>query len=251
MLLALTLATITGAAAPSADAALFSRHWNDNRAELSAYRLVQPRYGQPRTGEAVMIWVVEPFSRKKAVKVDDPAKAPEGEVVQVMKLNHLRDIQTGIYPYHLMTSVFLPTTPGQGGANPQGPLKIAFSSQEWCGTVFHRLVRSGDGWRSTWHSSFEQESDGTATFASSDDLLFDDELWWRVRELVQPLRAGTYRYLPGLAAARLSHVQMVTGQVGVIRSEKRAELLGSIRDTYWQHNRLGDEKLRTRLGLAP
>ena len=70
-----------------ADVSAFWQTWSDGQAEVSGYRLVQPRYGQSRTGHAVLIYVTEPFSRKKKVKVD--RYTPNNpDHFTVLKLNH-------------------------------------------------------------------------------------------------------------------------------------------------------------------
>jgi len=40
----------------------FGAHWHDGKAELDGYRLELTRYGEHRTGQAVAIYVTEPFS---------------------------------------------------------------------------------------------------------------------------------------------------------------------------------------------
>ena len=47
----------------------------------------------------------------------------------MLKLNSVRDFQTGIYHYNVMTSVFARVAAGWPIA------KVSFSSQEWCGHV--------------------------------------------------------------------------------------------------------------------
>ncbi len=106
----------------------FETYWHDGKAELNGYRLTVSRYGQPRTGRAVAIYVTEPFSKSKRVKVDDPTKNPGG-VEDVLKLNLVRDFQTGIYDYNTMVSVFVRSADFS-------PVKTSFSSAEWCGHVF-------------------------------------------------------------------------------------------------------------------
>ena len=288
----------------------FYAHWSDSRAELDGYRLTQPRYGEPRPGEAIMVWVTEGFSAHKHVKLDHPEKAGEDSVT-VMKLNLIRKFVTGIYDYSLMTSVFSPVVFPPAPSSAETPLKISFTSQEWCGNVFQQLVRNPDALESRWFSYFEAEGDGAERIALSDDLLTDDETWYRMRELTRPFKSGTYRLIPALHSVRLSHAPPVPGTVTVSRSaapetltvpagtfvvtrwtlalswgprgnqrqartvwvesalphriiawegdaasfqgnepsRERAELTGSIRDTYWSHHRLGDEHLRSALGL--
>lgn len=192
-MLATTLVALLLAAPPE-----FGAHWFDGKAELNGYRLTQPRYGQPRPGEAVMIWVTEPFSRAKHVKLDAPERAG-ADRAEVLKLNHTRRFLTGIYPYTLLTSVFAPLE-GDPAA-----WKVTFSAQEWCGHVFHQLDRRGATLRSDWRSYFESEGDGNASIALQPGVLLEDELWFKVRELLAPFAPGTYEVYPSLATARLGH----------------------------------------------
>ena len=115
----------------------FWAHWGDGKAELNGYRLTQPRYGAPRAGTAILIYVTEDMSDSLRVKAD-PGKHPKSDVYPVLKLNAIRDFQTGIYDYNVMTSIFARVAPGWPVA------KLSFSSQEWCGHVWHQLLpRSG------------------------------------------------------------------------------------------------------------
>src|SRR5262245_11906874 len=72
----------------------FWKHWGDNRAELSGYELVFPRYGTLRKGTAVAIFVTETFSSSLRVK-SDPGKHPASDEFPVMKLNLVEDFSTG------------------------------------------------------------------------------------------------------------------------------------------------------------
>ena len=125
---ALALAMLIGLAAPlrAADPS-FDSYWHDGKAELDGYRLELTRYGAPRPAQAVMIYVTEPFSISKHVKLDDPSRSPQ-DVVDVLKLNLVRDFQTGIYDYNTMVSLFVRTSDLE-------PLKESVTSAEWCGTV--------------------------------------------------------------------------------------------------------------------
>ncbi len=214
----------------------FWKHWSDGRSELDGYRLVQPRYGQKRNGHAVMIWVIEPFSRAKHVKSDHP-EAPGADAPVVMKLNHVRKFQTGIYDYSLMTSVFSPVVIGATDLAAQTPLKVSFTSQEWCGNVFQQVTRTGSELDTRWFSYFESEGDGAQKLSTSTDLVFDDEIWIRVRELSGgPFAAGQYKLLPSLASVRLGHAAMVPGTLAVKRGEFGTTRVpaGSFETETWQ-----------------
>ena len=107
VLFPLALAVLAGFAAPARAAdPSFDAYWHDGKAELDGYRLELSRYGAPRPAQAVMIFVTEPFSQSKHVKLDDPSRSP-GDAVDVLKLNLVRDFQTGIYDYNTMVSLFV------------------------------------------------------------------------------------------------------------------------------------------------
>lgn len=79
--------------------------WYDGNAELSGYRLTTPRYGELRSGELSLVYVTEPMHRATWIKDDD---AGPGDRVDVLKLNQSFGFLTGVYPYSVMTSVFAP-----------------------------------------------------------------------------------------------------------------------------------------------
>src|SRR5438093_5303628 len=109
----------------------FKGYWYKGKAELNRYSLEQSRYGQIHKGEAVLIFVTEPFLTDTEVKYEhgDRSKA-----VPVLKLNFTRRFFTGIYPYTLITSTFTPVD-----FRKQRTLKIASSTQEWCGVTYSQL----------------------------------------------------------------------------------------------------------------
>src|SRR5262245_28457042 len=117
--------------APEPAASAFEPHWQDGRAEIDGYRYTVIRYGAERSGQAVLIYVTEPFSERRHVKVDDPRGNPS-DTFEALKLNLVRDFQTGIYDYNTTTSLFT-------RSRDFSPVKIAFSSMEWCGVVYEEL----------------------------------------------------------------------------------------------------------------
>jgi hypothetical protein len=140
---------------PAYDSA-FWEHWGDGRAELAGYDLVTPRYGAERQGTAVAMFVTEPFSAGARVKADGPARedGEGGGTFQAMKLNLIQDVPTGVYDYNLMTSAFvaLQSVPGEPALPPGAPVKVSFSSQEWCGHVYPQALfrQSGVRLRAVW-----------------------------------------------------------------------------------------------------
>ncbi|MBN1477549.1 hypothetical protein JXA47_12410 [Candidatus Sumerlaeota bacterium] len=178
----------------------FESHWRDGRAELDGYRLTIERYGEIRQGEAVMIFVTEPFSESQLVKVDDPSANP-ADTFEALKLNLVRDFQTGVYDYNTMVSVFT-------HAADFSPAKITFTSAEWCGHVYEELRFRPEGIESQIFSYFEGES-GASTLTPEPDGVAEDNLFITLRGLRgAPLEPGETRevaFLPSAFQRRLWH----------------------------------------------
>jgi hypothetical protein len=178
----------------------FGSYWYDGKAELDGYDLRVSRYGQTRRGRAVMIYVTEPFSDSKRVKVDDPSADPE-DTFTVLKLNLVRDFQTGIYDYNTMVSVF-------SRVDDLKPVKISFSSAEWCGHVYEELLFHPDGIRGHYDSYFEDES-GKRDLAMKKNGVAEDNLFILLRGLrgdfLGPGEQKEIALLPGVFYGRLSH----------------------------------------------
>jgi hypothetical protein len=186
----------------------FWKHWGDNRAELSGYDLTFPRYGTPRKGVAVAIFVTETFSNALRVK-SDPGKHPKSDEFPVMKLNLVEDFATGIYDYNLMTSTFVALTPVDG--RPAGSAtKVSFSSQEWCGNMYGQILLDRSAARLSSHSYFDGEADQSRSLALPPGALPGDAVLLWARGLAAPsLRPGESREVPlvrSLATSRLNHV---------------------------------------------
>ena len=107
----------------------FKAYWYAGEAEITSYKLEQARYGELRDGNAVLIYVTEPFLPKEQVKANN--NNPEN--ISVLKLNATKKFLTGIYPYSIMSSTFYPVHDNQHA------LKTSLSVQEWCGHVYSSL----------------------------------------------------------------------------------------------------------------
>ncbi|MCA9526503.1 MAG: hypothetical protein KC549_09450 [Myxococcales bacterium] len=266
----------------------FWPYWSDGKAELAGYDLVQPRYGEKRHGRAVLIFVTEPFSRARGVKVDH-YNPNDPDHFTALKLNAVRKFQTGIYDYSVMTSVFV--DPANGFA----PAKVSFSSQEWCGHVFEE-ARFGQGAKVRIDSYFEGETTQLdVPVAGSEDALFITLRGLGAEALAtEPVTATL---LPSALDRRLRHqpakpaaitvqwgaptdvtvpagkfsVRTATWNRGVggqcqadvevawphriigwrCDDGEEAKLLGVDRIPYWQTHGEGNEALLQRLGLKP
>ena len=178
----------------------FGSWWHDGKAELDGYLLTVDRYGAPRRGRAVAIFVTEPFSGTRHVKLDAPDKTP-ADAVEVLKLNMSRQFQTGIYDYSTMLSVFSQTRDFR-------PLKIAFSSSEWCGQVYEELNFWSGFIQQKIFSYFEGES-SEGKQPSPATGVAEDNLFILLRGFHGPfLKPGEQRAVPFFTSAfyrRLAH----------------------------------------------
>lgn len=175
----------------------FSGYWYAGEAEISSYQLVQARYGEIHSGEAVLVFVTEPFSRSKQVKLDNWRDESEDKV-GVMKLNMTKKFLTGIYPYSMMMSTFVP-------ADQQGSptaLKVTTSSQEWCGHTWMQLNQDSSDYRLRGFSYFESEGDVDQGIP---DVILEDQLWTQIRLNPNELPTGKRTILPATFYLRLKH----------------------------------------------
>jgi len=244
-----------GAYSQPARADDFWAHWADGKAELSGYALTEPRYGEPREGTAVMIFVTEDFSDSARVKAD-PGKHPKSDVYPVMKLNFVRDFQTGIYDYNLLSSTFART---EWRGEPWPVVKTSFSSQEWCGHVYQQWLVRGGKLEGTLHSYFDGEGDATPELPFPDGGVMEDAVPILVRGLRGDwLSAGatkTVPFLPSAQRARLLHKPATWGEATIKRAaatSKVASALGSVDAfTYTVEERGGDTTTWTIEAAAP
>ena len=214
-------ACVALALAAPAGAQDFWKHWGDGQAELNGYQLTQPRYGASRTGSAVLVFVTEDFSDSLRVKAD-PGKHPATDVYPVMKLNFIRSFQTGIYDYNTMTSVFARVAAGWPVA------KVSFSSQEWCGHVWHQILPGKSGVAGLFHSYFDGEADGKDTLPFPDEGVLEDVLPILLRGWNgEYLKAGESRKVPllgSLFASRLAHKPLAWHPATISRAATTTEV---------------------------
>lgn len=170
----------------------FKAYWYNNEAEITSYQLTQARYGELRQGNAVLIFVTEPFLKEEQVKADESHDSN----IPVLKLNATKNFNTGIYPYSIMQSVFYPV------GNNQHALKISCSVQEWCGHVYMQLNNHAE-FEITSHSYFEGEADEDF---SLDNTVLENELWAQLRINPKSLPTGQVNMIPSFEYLRLRHV---------------------------------------------
>lgn len=265
----------------------FNAYWYAGEAEISSYNLRQSRYGEIHEGTAVLVFVTEPFSSSKQVKLDNWEDKSEDNV-SVLKLNLTKKFITGIYPYSMMMSTFTPVAADEYPS----PFKVTTSSQEWCGHTFMQINEQKNSFKVRGFSYFESEGDIDQTF---EKVLLEDELWSRIRLNSNDLPEGAMDILPSTFYLRLKHksVQPQKATLSLISVESSRfeeephqkytieyedrsiiiyfeegfpnEILGweeiydgltttasrikTIKSPYWQKNHKADSVLRKELGL--
>lgn len=206
-------ATPTAAATAAPERDRFDAHWQDGKAELNGYRYSVTRYGQRRDGTAVLIYVTEPMSESRRVKVDDPKENPK-DVFEALKVNFVREFRTGIYDYHTLGSVFTRT-------RDFSPAKITFSSAEWCGHVFEEMIFHRHHVADRYQSYFEGESD-LKRLTLQKGALAEEELLVRLRGLrgdwIRPGERKTVPFLPSAFHRRLTHRPLVWSEAKLDRA---------------------------------
>ena len=211
-LVSATRASAKGAEATKASDP-FDAHWQDGKGELNGYRYSVTRYGVRRDGTAVLIYVTEPMSESRRVKVNDPAKNPK-DTVEALKVNFVREFRTGIYDYHTLASLFTRT-------RDFSPAKITFSSAEWCGHVFEEMIWNRHHIADRYQSYFEGESD-LKRLTIKDGALTEEELLVRLRGLrrdwIRPGERKTVPFLPSAFHRRLTHRPLAWTEAKVERA---------------------------------
>jgi hypothetical protein len=175
----------------------FKKYWYGGVAEITTYQLVQARYGESRNGKAVLIFVSEPFSKSRQVKLDAPEQT-SADATPVLKMNFTKNFITGIYPYSMMLSVFTPIDRREFNHS----LKATATVQEWCGQVFAQINYRPENYTWKSFSYFEKEGDEEKSLPH---VWLEDELWNLIRLAPDQLPTGEQEVLPGLFYSRLLH----------------------------------------------
>lgn len=173
-------------------------YWYQGEAEINSYRLTQQRYGQRRTGSAVLVFVTEPFGIEDQVKLDDPSAFDDEDKKTVLKLNRIHRFTTGIYDYSLMQSVFTPVNL----STPERTLKTTTTVQDWCGQTFSQLNARDGKYEHRQFSYFEKEGDLTQKLPL---VLLEDELFSLIRMNPAHLQGAKIELLPGQFTSTMFH----------------------------------------------
>jgi hypothetical protein len=195
-----------------------------------------PRYGKLRKGTAVTIFVTEPFSNALRVKAES---AGATDAFPVMKMNLVRDYQTGVYDYNDMLCTFV-ALDAVNGLPAGASTKVSFSCQEWCGHVYSQVLFGASQVRVVRHSYFESEADGEQVLEWGPRSISADALMPWARSMAFPLmRPGgnvNIGLLTSLERQRAQHEQLRTQWAALGVGDTAAPV----------RTRVGELKARTR-----
>ncbi|HVR99364.1 MAG TPA: hypothetical protein VMW27_22270 [Thermoanaerobaculia bacterium] len=191
-------APLTRAAAPPAGDASWrlAPLWDDGKAEFCAYEVTWPRYGHRFDGRALLVLVKEPWAPDLNVKADKP----RADGFEVLKLNHARDVATGIYTYHQMASVY--THRGSGALE-----KLAATSSEACGISTSEMTAG----RLSTRSYFDGQGDRSQPYPAG--ALPEDGLPASLRDYVAGPVPAALEIFPSLMASNLPKLEPAVWRV--------------------------------------
>src|SRR5262245_2252382 len=185
--------------------------WDDGRAEIDAYQGTVRRYGTLRSLTAYLIVVKEDFSRRQLVKAD-PGHDP-GDLLPVLKLNHVINYQTGIYSYHQMASCFFDRSSME-------LVNFSLTSNEWCGNSYKEYTRRSDRGSLHVHTYWDNQAEATYDLPADDQVVFYDQLPLWVRFLPQsPGTALSLRIVPTQIESRGAKPSLVSATLRAVREE--------------------------------
>ncbi len=148
-------------------------YWADGKAEFSIYAAEISRYGIPRPCEVMHILVREPFDPKQLVKPEGPARP---DFIQVLKLNQILNVPTGLYVYQQMHSNFWRVDNAQ-------LLKFSLTSNDSCGNTYKEARRAGDALTYEYRTYWDGMASGQENVTPPPNGYFYDELPWLVRKI--------------------------------------------------------------------
>lgn len=166
--------------------------WNDGKAEVAKYQAERIVYGKVRSFEYIYVLVKEDFNQEFQVKTDSYDRQ---DLFPVMKVNKFARLETDVYPYHYLTSVFYK----QG--SPHVVYKLTNTSQEWCGNTAKSFLLVKNGYQFDYFSYWDGQGNGQTRVKAG--IWFEDQLSYTLR---------TLRFADGLTFERPLYPTQVTNK---------------------------------------
>jgi hypothetical protein len=245
-----------------------SSYWNDGKAEFDIYDGQIVRYGQARQTEVLHILVREPFDLKQMVKPDNWQRPG---VIQVLKMNQVLHIPTGLYVYQQMHSSFW-------RADNARLAKFSLTSNDSCGNTYKEARRGGEIFAYQWHTYWDGMAEGLENVRLPPNGYFYDELPLRVRTIDFAKPSGDFeiQLAPSIINSKKEKLVWTPAQVHFESTDKaiyvtirhaagidrfmldrefpfllrtweeadgsRLQLKRSLKVDYWNYHGLGDRK---------
>src|SRR5260370_32547684 len=159
-----------------------SSYWGDGKAEFDFYDAQIVREGQTRPWEVLHILVREPFDPKQLVK---PEGRNQPDLINVIKLNQILHVPTGIYVCQQMHSNYWWIDNG-------ALLKFSLTSNDSCGNTFKEGRRVGGEFAYDFHTYWDGMVDGRENVPVPANGFFYDELPLRVRTIDFSKSSGAF-----------------------------------------------------------
>lgn len=185
-------------------------YWYSGKAEITSYELIQQRYGQARKGKAVLVFVTEDFDDEQLVKTNSKDQTD----FSVLKLNAMKNFTTGIYPYHIMQSTFLPMEKNQAA------VKIASSIQEWCGQSYMQLEQRKQQ-EIQINSYFKQVGNYKTKLQNYPT---ENALWTQLRLFPLEVNLEIDKMIPSFEYLRLNNIEVDAYQVEISQIKEKGQL---------------------------
>jgi len=186
-------------------------YWFEGKAEINFYKASISKYGTPRQAdEVVHILVTEKHKPELLVKADNWR---EKGLVDMLKFNYVRKLQTGIYSYREMMSIFFEQEKMQLA-------KMTFGSQEWCGQTFKELVNFQG--KNSYHFNTYWDGQGRDSYDVSfpQEIFLYDALPVHLR-MLNIVKGETLEIplLPSQISSQVQKPKLSTATVNVIYSK--------------------------------
>jgi hypothetical protein len=185
-------------------------YWYSGKAEITSYELIQQRYGEARKGKAVLVFVTEDFDDEQLVKTNSKDQTD----FSVLKLNAMKNFTTGIYPYHIMQSTFLPMEKNQAA------VKIASSIQEWCGQSYMQLEQRKQQ-EIQINSYFKQVGNYKTKLQNYPT---ENALWTQLRLFPLEVNLEVDKMIPSFEYLRLNNIEVDAYQVKISQVKEKGQL---------------------------
>ncbi len=214
------------------------------------------------------ILVREPFDLKQMVKPDNWQRPG---VIQVLKMNQILHIPTGLYVYQQMQSNFW-------RADNARLAKFSLTSNDSCGNTYKEARRGGEIFSYQWHTYWDGMAEGREKIRLPPNGFFYDELPLRVRTIDFAKPSGDFeiQLAPTIINSKKDNLVWKPAQVHFESSERaiyvtvrhdagtdrfvlgrdfpyllrtweaadgsRLTLKRSLKVDYWNYHKLGDRK---------